>query len=147
MIYFVLLFFCLVAYLVSKKSSKAQKFFAIIFLFTMMLIVGMRDSSVGVDSERYADKVNFVRDVSFTSYEPLFQLSINFVNANWGTVLAWFMFISLLTYSFYSISVFRYSTNPILTVLIFMVSMIHFFPDTPNTLTFFTIHDSIILFP
>ena len=134
MLYFVLLFLCVIAYLASRRNPKSQKILAVLFLSAMMLIVGMRDTSVGVDSERYADKLEYVRDVSLSSYEPLFQLSINIINANWGTVLAWFMYFSLLTYSLYTISVLKYSTNPILTVLIFMVSIMHFFPDTMNNL-------------
>lgn len=134
MVYFFLLVSCILAFIISKNNVKSQKTLAFIFLSVMMVLVGIRDPTVGVDSERYAAKLYFAKDVTMDSYEPLFQLSINFVNETWGTVLAWFLYLSFLAYFFYTISVLRYSVNPILSVLVFMVSFTHVFPDTMNNL-------------
>lgn len=134
MLYFALLVLCIFAYEITKGKPKKQKMYALLFLFFLMLLVGVRDPSVGVDSERYAEKLTFVRDLTFESYEPLFQLSINFVNATWGTVLAWFLYLSFLAYFLYALAILKYSLNPMLSVLIFMVSFIHLFPDTMNNL-------------
>ena len=134
MIYLLLLFLCIIAFQNSQKSPQRQKIFAFVFLVTLMILVGIRDPSVGVDSERYADKLYFVKDFTLTSYEPLFQISINFVNSLWGSVLVWFVYLSFLAYVFYIISVLKFSANPILSVLVFMISFSHIFPDTMNNL-------------
>lgn len=134
MIYFVLLILCIIAYEQSKGKRRLQKIYSLLLVAFMMLLVGVRDPSVGVDSERYADCLTFVEDLDFQTYEPLFQLSINFVNETWGTVLAWFLYISFLTFFFYALAILQYSVNPMLSVLVFMVSFLHFFPDTMNNL-------------
>ncbi len=134
MIYFILLILCYLAFQVSKRNRKQQTLFAVFFLVSMMLLVGARDISIGVDSERYAEDIAYVKEITTITYEPLYQMCINFTNELGGSVLVFFMLLSILTYSLYSISVIKFSKNPILSVLIFMVSFAHFFPETMNNL-------------
>ena len=134
MVYFVLLFLCTVACLISKRNKKQQSILALLFFTFMMLLVGIRDKSVGVDSESYSNDLDFVKEVTIETYEPLYQLSINFVNEmDWST-FGCFMFLSFITYTLYAYAILKYSLNPILSVLVFMVSFVHLFPETMNNL-------------
>lgn len=135
MIYYILLFFLILFHNQLKdKPIKSQKTVALFFMLFMMIMVGIRGLNVGVDSEQYATKFTFVHDINILSYEPLFQLLINILN-NYSTRVLWFFFtIAALTYMCYGYTVLKYSKIPLLTILVFMASFVHFFPETMNNL-------------
>lgn len=98
----------------------------------MMLLVGMRDETVGVDSPQYVYRYALDYDFEGILYEPLYQLSVTSVNLFTPEYGWWFLFISFITFLLIGIAFCRYSVNPLLSVLIFMISTVHLFPETMN---------------
>jgi hypothetical protein len=101
-----------------------------------MLITGMRDESIGVDSPQYANRFSFVYDISWgdltSMYEPIYQLTVNFVNSFTSKYGWWFLLMSVITFTPIAIAICSYSKIPLLSVLVYMVSTVHLFPETMN---------------
>lgn len=131
MIYILLLFIALLLFITIKKQEK-QIVLSIALLVFMMLLVGLRDESVGVDSPQYAYRYSLTYNFESISYEPLYQVSVDFVNLFTDQYGWWFLAMSLITFLPIGIAICRYSKLPLLSVLIYMASSVHLFPETMN---------------
>ncbi len=137
MIYVILLILAVTLFGVIKPK-KFQVFWAAFLLVIMMLLVGMRDKTVGSDSQNYIYRFSFVSDLDLEGlleglyYEPLFQATVNFVHLFTKEYGWWFLLMSFLCFFPVGIGICKYSKLPLLSVLIYMVSTIHLFPETLN---------------
>lgn len=131
MVYVLLVIVNLLLFL-TVKPRKQQIVWSVILLVFMMLLVGMRDETVGVDSPQYTYRFSLVSDLEGVLYEPLYQLSVNFVNSFTNEYGWWFLLMSFITFLPLGIALCIYSRMPLLSVLIYMASAIHLFPEDMN---------------
>ena len=129
MIYVVLLVIAIGLFL-GVKQRKSQVIWSVVLLTIMMLIVGMRDETVGVDSPQYAYRFTLITDLEGLIYEPLYQATVNFINGFTNEYGWWFLFMSFITYLPLGIAICYYSKMPLLSVLIYMISLVHLFLKT-----------------
>ena len=131
MVYVLLAIFALLLFL-TVKPRKQQVVWSVILLVFMMFLVGMRNETVGVDSLQYTYRFSLDYDLEGLFYEPLYQLSVIFVSSFTNEYGWWFLLMSFITFLPLGIAICGYSKMPLLSVLIYMVSTIHLFPENMN---------------
>lgn len=133
MIYIILLFVALFLFWNVKKRN-IQIWYSAFLLVFMMLLVGMRDETIGVDSPQYVMRFSYIYDIKDIIYEPLYQLSVNFVNIFTDKYGWWFLLLSFITFVSIGLVICKYSKLPLLSVIVYMASTIHLFPETMNVM-------------
>lgn len=103
-----------------------------VILVSMLLVCGLRDSSIGIDTFRYVERfINKSYSYDNTG-EKLFVYTTQLIHLIGGSANLWLFFVSSLIYIplFYAIR--KDSPYPSLSSLIFMISTLHFFPESMN---------------
>lgn len=95
-----------------------------------MLICGVRDYTIGIDTESYVAKYRNGGN-EYTS-EPLFDITYSIIRFFDGTWHLWLLFVTIILYTPYIIAIEKYSQAPVFSALIFLVSPCLFFFDSMN---------------
>jgi len=126
LIYFALLLIGIILYYNDKFNTKS----AVLLMLLMFLITGLRDVSIGIDTESYMMEYHYM--TSDARREPLFVLSISLMKSINASDNTWLMFVSFLIYLPYTYAIVKYSKVPVMSALLFMVSSSLFFLDGMN---------------
>ena len=99
-------------------------------MLLMFLVTGLRDISIGIDTERYLTEYHYM--ASDEKREPLFVLTIYLMKSIGASDNMWLLFVSSLIYLPYTYIILRYSKAPVMSALLFMTSSSLFFCDGMN---------------
>lgn len=126
LVYFILLYTAIIIFL----SNKTNKRSALLIMLLMLLVCGLRDYSVGIDTYSYVNK--YIYNYNDYKSEILFDATYSVVHMLGGSGHLWILFVSIILYIPYIIAIIKYSKAPVLSALIFLISPSLFFFDSMN---------------
>lgn len=119
LIYIFIYVVAIVFYLLKDEPQAKERFYLLAFM--LILVLGFRGESVGRDTSSYHeifDLINLNRESYINEYGYVLISKItNFIG---GTVQLVFLFFAILTIVFFCRFILRYSTNPYMSLLIFI---------------------------
>jgi len=126
--YIILLIFAATSAIVPRKHQLPV---SLILLLMMLLMVGLRDLSIGRDTQSYIDKFMMDKNESFAP-ELLFGLMINLISFITDTPQVFILLITSLIYIPLFIIIRKEDINPSFALFIFIVASSTYFFETFN---------------
>ena len=126
-IYIVILTITLLFYYTGKfKNQKRNAFFIMLF---MLLVSGLRETNIGIDTQTY---IAIFHGKAYKASEIAFWGLMDFFKLFSQNEYYWLLFASISMYLPIYLIIKKESPLPVLSMLIFMISTSRFFPETMN---------------
>jgi len=139
LVYIVLLLVAIILLLANKYSKENA-----LFLMLMMLIVcGLRDYNIGIDTLSYVDNYKYYSNENTSEF--LFNYTYSLIHFIGGSGHLWLFFVSVLLFMPYIVAIKQFSIAPVISAFIFLASPMLFFFDSMNGIRQWTSGGLILL--